>query len=158
MAIFSTDEVYQVAAQLEAAGREYYETIARETADEMIRKLCTRLARMEADHYRTFDQLRQQLASRPASRPLSWDEIGYAQAMIDNRVSLDLDDAARLAREGMLVEILKDAIQLEKDSILLYQEIRSAVDDADAAAIDEIIRQEKAHLVELFQVPQPAEG
>ncbi len=150
MAVFSSDEVFQMAAQLEASGQDFYQILAEECPDVRIASLARHLAQQEAEHLATFKEMRKAVASRPASRPLTWDELGFAQMMIEDRVAPTADDARRMAAEGGFEEILDLAVQMEKDSVLFYTEVLQAMDPSDATAICKIIDEEKRHLAELL--------
>lgn len=149
MAVFSGDEVYQMAAQMEAAGQQFYEIVAAECPNTVVAELCRHLGAQEAAHYQTFQDMRQALVDRPPSRPLTWDEIGFAQMLVEERVVPDEAEARRMAAESTLDDVLSTAIEMEKDSILFYAEMLEAVDEGDEHAIRQIIHEEKHHLTDL---------
>ena len=150
MAVFTGDEVFQIAMELEETGQVFYEALAAACGDLKVAELCHRLARQEIDHYNKFKLLRERLASRPASHPLTWEEMDFAQALINDRVVPDPAKARELAVKGSVAEALDLAIKLEKDSILFYMDVLPAVDGDDAAAIRQIIAEEKRHAQELI--------
>jgi rubrerythrin len=149
--IFSADEVFQIALELEETGQVFYEALAVSSQDEQVSALCRRLAEMEADHYRKFQQMRQRLISQPGQRELSAEEAAYTQALINDRVIPDPHQARRLAAGGSLWQMLDLAIRLENDSIGFYSRVLTTVDAADARAIARIIEEERAHARDLTQ-------
>jgi len=49
-------------------------------------------------------------------------------------------------------EVLDTAIRLEKDSVLLYNEIKNFVPESEHKTIDEIVKQEREHLRKLSEM------
>ena len=121
MGLYSGAEIFQIAMELEEAGRVFYETLAEKSADRGLADLCRNLAVQEADHYRKFKKMSEELVQRPASRPLTWDELHFAQMLIEERVLSDPEAARDAAASGDVAGMLETAIRLEKDSVLFYQ-------------------------------------
>jgi rubrerythrin len=146
MGIYSGAEVFQMAMELEESGRVFYETLAEATENRDLADLCRNLASQEIDHYKTFKKMSEELVQRPASRPLTWDELHFAHILIEERVLSDPDAARDMARSGDTASLLDTAIRLEKDSVLFYNELVGEVDEGDVPAIRAIIDEEKRHV------------
>jgi len=151
MGIYSGAEIFQIAMELEDAGRVFYETLAEKSKDEELSDLCWLLSEQETVHYRMFKKMSDELAQRPASRPPTWDEMHFAHILIEERVLSDSQTAEDAARSGDVVGILDTAIQLEKDSILFYNELLGEVDEKDIPAVKEVIDEEKHHYRNLVE-------
>ena len=151
MGLYSGAEIFQIAMELEEAGRVFYETLAEKSADRGLADLCGDLAVQEADHYRKFKKMGEELVQRPASRPLTWDELHFAQMLIEERVLSDPEAARDAAASGNVAALLETAIRLEKDSVLFYNELLAEVDEMDATAVQEIIDEEKRHVCSLIE-------
>lgn len=151
MGIYSGAEIFEIAMDLEEAGRAFYETLAERSEDHDLADLCRNLAMQETDHYRKFKNMSEALVQRPASRPLTWDELHFAQILIEERVLSDPDAARDAAASGDAAELLETAIRLEKDSVLFYSELLTEVDEKDAPAVREIIEEEKSHVRSLVE-------
>ena len=93
----------------------------------------------------------EELVQRPASRPLTWDELHFAQLLIEERVLSDVEAAQDAAVSGNAVGVLETAIRLEKDSVLLYTELLDEVEEEDVPAVREIIDEEKRHVRSLVE-------
>jgi rubrerythrin len=158
MAVYSGAEIFQVAMQLEEAGRVFYETLAKASEDQRICDLCQTLAGQETDHYETFSRLAEELVQRPASRRLTWDEMSFAQLLIEERILSDPDVAEEAASSGNVAALLETAIQLEKDSVLLYSELLNEVYEEDAEAIQAIVDEEKRHVHALVKAKRNLSG
>jgi rubrerythrin len=151
MGTYSGAEIFEMAAELEEAGRAFYEKLAEGSKDEALTDLCRTLAEQETSHYRKFKRMGEELVERPASRPLTWDELHFAQILIEERVLSDPEAAREAASTGDIAGILDTAIQIEKDSVLFYNELLGEVEEEDAAAVREIIDEEKRHVRALVE-------
>jgi rubrerythrin len=151
MGIYSGAEVFQIAMELEDAGRVFYETLAKKSENKDLSDLCRDLAIQETNHYRTFKKMSDELVERPVSRPLTWDELSFAQLLIEEHVLSDPEAARDAAASGDVAALLETAIRLEKDSVLFYNELVAEVDEMDAPAVQEIIDEEKRHVCSLIE-------
>jgi rubrerythrin len=149
--VYSGAEIFEIAMELEEAGRVFYETLAEESENHDLADLCRNLATQEGDHYRKFKSMGAELVQRPASRPLTWDELHFAQMLIEERVLSDPDAAREAARSVDVTGMLDTAIRLEKDSVLLYTELLNEVDEEDVPAVQQIIDEEKSHVRSLVE-------
>ena len=149
MAVFSAEEVFQIALELEETGQVFYEAVAAACGNEQVARLCRRLAQQEAAHYKTFQQMQKRPPDDPASRPLNAEGLGYVQAMVNQRVVPDPGKAREMAAKGSLAETLDLAIRMENDSISFYTGMLDMVDGGDAEAVRRIIREEQRHAQEL---------
>lgn len=147
--VFTGDEIFQVALELEETGRVFYEALAIGCRNQRVAALCRRLARDEANHCRTFEQMRRRLIDGQAARPLDLQEQEFVQALINERVIPSPQAARELAAKGGLAEALDLAVELEKDTVRFYQEIAPAVSSEDARAVRKIIAEEQSHVQQL---------
>jgi len=151
MGVYSGAEIFQIAMELEEAGRVFYETLADDSEDPKLADLCRSLAVQEASHYSRFKKMSEELVQRPASRPLTWEELHFAQLLIEERVLSDTDAARDAAVGGDVAELLETAISMEKDSVLFYNELLEEVYEEDVPAVREIIKEEKSHVRALLE-------
>jgi len=152
MAIFTGDEIFRISIELEKKGEQFYEALAEKAGDQRVSELCKDLAAQEQQHARLFEDLRVKTTSRAASRPLSWDELHFAQMLVEERVLPDPVEAREVVDEEGLVAALNMAIQFEKDSVLFFQELLPVVDEQDRQAVSAIVEQEKQHAEKLAKV------
>jgi len=151
MITFNPDEIFEMAEQIERNGARFYRKAA-ESADDESRSLLENLAAMEDEHDNTFSAMRAEL-SDAEKRPITADPDNeaalYLRAMADGKVFAD-DPSEQLTGGESTAEILTTAIGLEKDSIIFYESTREFVKkDESLRRIDEIIRQEIGHIVDL---------
>jgi len=154
MISFNADEVYEMAEQIERNGAAYYRAAAGSAGGDPIKQMLLELAVMEDDHEKTFHDMRQALT--PAQRTEEWfDPSGegalYLHAMVQGKVFDDRSEQAkRIAAAGDAGEILKTAIDMEKNSVVFYLTVKKMVTSEEAKAkVDEIIEQEVSHVATL---------
>jgi len=152
MAIFwSGEEILEMAVQIEKNGVAFYESLAESSKDESMQKLMMYLAGEETKHMKTFQKLSGVMGAEQlkALYDLTYAEEGslYLKALADTRVFTDTSEAVRWAREAKSpLEALLTALDIEKDSILFYQEMREFVRKEDRDLVDTIIGEEKKHI------------
>ncbi len=159
---FNADEILQMAERIERNGARFYH-LAAENASGPARQALLDLAKMEEDHERTFAQMRSELS--PAERRATvFDPTGeaglYLHAMADGYVFDIRKDPAELLRGGEpLEEILATAIELEKDSIVFYVQMRELVPQRlGRERIEAIIKEELGHIAQLNKRLAEARG
>jgi rubrerythrin len=148
MITFNADEIYAMAEQIERNGAKYYRTAARRAEGDP-HDLLIRLAEMEDDHLKTFGQMRAELAGRETQPTVADpdDEAAlYLQAMADGKV-FDADPSEKLTGDESMQDILNTAVDLEKDSIVFYQSMKTVVPKrAGLERLEDIIMQEIGHI------------
>ena len=152
---FNDLEGLHIAAEIERRGATFYSRMAKISKNPEVIALLSELAADEERHYREFQQLyTEQLAAR--------DDDDYLE-QYDEEASIYLSAiAAEVVFPGGLVDfatkkdiqnpvdILKTAIQSEKDSILFYAEMMNlAKDERTHDTFEQIVVQERTHLNKL---------
>ncbi len=150
---YNADEVFEIAEQIERNGAAFYRAAAA-SAPPDARDFLLRLAKQEDEHERTFAALRAEIV-RQASVAEDTDGVvaAYLRALAGQYVFLkqQAPDEA-LGGATTLDEILVQAIQKEKDSIVLYLGLMDVLaDEADRDKIRRIVREEQKHLTELLE-------
>jgi len=154
MISFNAREVYEMAEQIERNGASFYRKAAGAAPDESVRKFLLDLAAMEDDHERTFAGMKAHLGEAEALDTV-YDPHGegaqYLHAMVEGKVfDFTSDPSDRLTGVESTEQVLRIAIELEKDSILYYLTMKKMVLDASSQdRIDEIIEQEMGHIAML---------
>ncbi len=151
---FNADEIFEIAEQIERNGARFYRKAAENTDDAPTREVLLDLAAMEDDHERTFASMRAELSAEERM-PVTFDPEGeaamYLHAMADGYVfDVRADPSELLTGEESMVDILRTAIGLEKDSIVFYLGIRDMVSEKlGKGKVNEIIKQEMSHITTL---------
>jgi len=147
---FSADEIFEMAEQIERNGAKFYRRAAEGSFEEGCKRKLLELADMEVSHEKTFAAMRAEL-SRKETKPVVFDPYGeaalYLQAMADGYVfDVNADPSENLAGKS-IEEILKTAIELEKDSIVFYLGLRDMVpENLGKGKVEKIIKEEMGHV------------
>jgi rubrerythrin len=150
---FRPEEVFAVACQLERAGAEFYRRAAEAAGDPGTARLLLELAAMEDEHLATFeDVIRAKWGGARERAAFDADvALQYLRAVSSGHVvdfSPDLEK--RLADCEGPEAILRVAIGIEKDSVVLYAGIEAmAVGRPGWPAAHRILLEELRHILKL---------
>jgi len=142
---FNADEIFEMAEQMERNGAKFYRDAAETAADAANKELLTGLSKMEEAHEKMFKSMRAELtAAEKASTVFdpSGEAALYLRALVDSRVFFkkEIDVTS-------MVEILKSAIEAEKDSIVFYLGMKEGVPkNLGKDRIEVIIKEEMGHI------------
>jgi rubrerythrin len=154
---FNADEIFSMAEQIERNGAKFYRKAAKGTGGARQEAMLLELAEMEVDHEKTFKAMHAELGTSDRM-DAPFDPEGQAQlflqAVADGHVfDVDLDPSEKLTGDETLADILTTALGLEKDSIVFYLGMKSAVrEDLGKDKIDAIIAEELGHVAKLSKV------
>ena len=142
---FNADEVFEMAEQIERNGVKFYRDAAKSVADPSHKDLLLSLAQMEEAHEKTFKSMRKELTSAEKAST-AFDPSGeaslYLRALADTRIFFE-----KKIDTTSMMEILKAAIEAEKDSIVFYLGMKEAVPASlGQNRIDGIIKEEMGHI------------
>ena len=142
---FTADDVFRMAEQMECNGAAFYRNAAAGTVDLENRKMLLGLAAMEDEHERTFADIRSLLTSQEQATTV-FDPAGeaafYLKALVDTKVFFQ-----KTIDTSSLLEILKEALIAEKDSIVFYLGMKEVVPQRlGKARLDDIIKEEMGHI------------
>jgi len=142
---FNADDVFEMAEQLERNGGKFDRSAMEKVDDEKNKSLLRMLAEMEDTHEKTFIAMRKELtaADKVATVFDPADEsFLYLRALVDTHVFFEkeIDISSTL-------EILKSAIQAEKDAIVFFLGMKEAVPtDKGKGQLEAIIKEEMEHI------------
>lgn len=142
---FSADDVFALAEDIEINGEQFYRKAAEDVSDASQKDMLLGLADMEKDHKKLFEQMRAGLKEKEKADTVfdpEGDAENYLKALADIRVFFDqpMDTSS-------MKNILKTAIQAEKDSIVLYLGMKELVPEKYGKnRIDKIIKEEMGHV------------
>lgn len=142
---FNAEEILEIAEQIEQNGYAFYRKAADAAQDPDIKQFLLELAEMEVSHEKTFINMKSQLSNIEKAEAVfdPNDETAlYLKALSDTRVfyqkEIDISSAE---------EVLKEAIQAEKDSIVFYLGMKEMVPPTlGKDRIENIIKEEMKHI------------
>jgi len=156
---FNADEIFQLGIQIETNGKQFYETVAKNTEDPSVKGLFSELSKWESQHQQLFENLRKALPDS-SNRGVLFDPQGefslYLQAMAESHVFIKNRDIHGLASKCKTPqEALDLAIIFEKDSVVLFTTMKRVVPEhLGKDKIDLLINEEIKHISILTQKRQ----
>ena len=144
---YNIDEIFEIAEQIERNGVAFYRRAATVSMDKEHKQKLLDLAEMELSHERTFAAMRMEQKNALLSFDPDGEAARYLDAIADGRVfDLRADHIENLAGKT-IEEILKIAIDLEKDSIVFYLGLRDLVSESlGKDKVEAIIAEEMSHI------------
>ncbi len=152
---FNAFEVFEIAEQIERNGINFYIRAAELFDDTNTCQMFLRLAEWEKEHERTFARMKQQLSEqgRKASDSEADDLLPDPRVMAGLAVfGIRSDPVEELRGRQDKIDIIRRAVEKEKDSIVFYHGLKEFVPaGTDKNKIDDIIKEEMRHIVILDQ-------
>jgi len=146
----SVNEVIEFALNIERNGRTFYESaLERKDLDDEARELITLLRDHEISHENYFKTLRDSDDLADMVDPDGWETTSaYLDSIAKAHIFNQENSSIRLAAEAKdSSEIIKFAIQFEKDTLLYFHSLYADTTDKRAREIIlKIIKQEMTHL------------
>ena len=142
---FSADDIYEMAEQMEQNGAAFYREAAANVEQDDFCQMLQELAAMEDEHERTFTAMRAELSATEKESTVfdpSDESVLYLKALVDTKVFFKKEIDLSSMRE-----ILKAAIEAEKDSIVFYLGMKETVPVGRGKfRLGAIIKEEMAHI------------
>ena len=148
--LLTTDEIYAMAVEIEDNAVRFYERAAEKHQDK--REFLERMASMEGGHKQVFEQMRAAAREMAAAGrdPLGPEGALYIDAIGSGvRIEGSPRVADEITGEESIEDILRMAIDLEKQSVLFYLGLKGNLGPDYDATLDEIIEEERSHLTML---------
>ena len=148
--IFAGSEIVEIGIQIEKNGRDFYNTLARQSKNPAASGIFKYLAGEEEKHIAVFQNI---LNKTEKYEPAGLDAdqyFSYMNALASGYVFTQRDKGESIAKK---IKSDREAVDMgigfEKDSIIFYEGMKKAVADYDLKVIDELIAEEQAHLMQL---------
>lgn len=151
---FNADEIFEIAEQMERNGARFYRKAAAGLSDERCQQILFELAAWEDEHLKTWKDMRRELKEDEKGTTVydPDDEAKlYLRALAGGHVfNLARDPASELKGHESMLDVLKLAMGLEKDSVIFYLGMKEMVpDELGKNRVEKIIQQEMGHIGKL---------
>lgn len=156
--LFSDLEGLRIAMEIEDRGRNFYQKAYENAQKPEHKDLFLLLKHEEVAHYETFKKMYEQLKAEDGSNADEYlfdqESSRYLTVLAEGHVFPENDAAAAaVAKLNTLEEVLKLALQAEKDSILFYDELarQSKFEKAQQVFL-RLKEEEQTHVVKLREI------
>lgn len=153
MAEFSINEIIELAVQIEKKGYTFYnKALERKNLNSNSVELLKKLRNDEIVHEQTFKRMRTELDQEEITLSGDWQEVSsYLRTISDSHIFSEPDAAIKLATSAEdEKELIENAIQFEKDTLLFFNSIYEKIEDrAVRNILKKIIEEEVLHAKKL---------
>jgi rubrerythrin len=152
---FNAFEVFEIAEQIERNGADFYIRAAELFDDHKISEMFLRLAEWEKQHEQTFVRMKEQLSEKDRQQISSGSDALLPEPRVMAGMAvfgIRSKPAEELRGRQEKTDIIRRAVEKEKDSIVFYHGLKEFVPiEANKEKIDDIIKEEMKHIVILDQ-------
>ncbi len=153
--MFDVSELVSVAVNDERTGVAFYSKLAHMVRDPELRKTFAALADQERYHRERFEKMLKDVGEHKPPDTYSEEYAGYVHALTTDRAFPDEAAAVKTAEEcADDAAAIRIALGIERDTLVLLNEMRGMVREKDRAVVDEVIAEEQQHVVELTAARQ----
>ncbi|MFW5499662.1 MULTISPECIES: ferritin-like domain-containing protein [unclassified Maridesulfovibrio] len=145
---FSANEVAELAMRIEQKGQAFYLLAADEAKDPGAKEFFEFFAEEESRHELFFRDMRDRIGSIEVPPGSDYEEYTqYVMALVDSHDVFNFDYTEAFKDESFNFEqAVRAAMRFEKDTILLFTELKRMVPDAERKFVEECIDEERKHL------------
>ena len=156
MSFFDINDIVEMAVRMEQNGYAFYnKALQRAELDNKIRSILTTLRDDEKEHEKIFRALRDKINNNEIKQNTNWEEAQfYMESIVKTHVFYEPDKAIQMAQKSEnATDLIKYAIQFEKDTILFFYSLSKYVKGQKAEKIlDAIINEEMKHIGKLQEL------
>ncbi|MBP7309991.1 MAG: ferritin family protein [Candidatus Cloacimonetes bacterium] len=153
MAVYSVNEVIEMAVQIEKNGYAFYhEATKRKDLDAKAKEFLEYLRDEELSHEKKFMNLRDEMDMNVLELSQDWELVAaYLKTIVDGRIFNSEHSAIQMAIQAQdLKSILDNAITFEKDTLLYFHAIADYATSAKTKTVlRSIINEEVTHVLKL---------
>ena len=150
---FSASEIVQIGIQIEKNGKDFYEAVMESSQRDKVKEVFKFLAKEEEKHIRIFSDILSGFEKYEPPEAYSDEYFSYLKALSDTYVFTKENKGREIARDIKDdINAIDLGIGFEKESILLYLEMKNLVWEKGKAIIDKLIEEERSHLRKLMEI------
>jgi len=151
--IFAASEIVELGIQIEKNGRDFYNTLIKQSKNQKAVSVFKHLAGEEEKHIVVFQAILDKVAKYEPPEAYPGEYFAYISALAGDYVFTKKDKGKEAAQGTKSdLEAIDLGIGFEKDSILLYEGMKKVVPEYDVKIVNELIAQEQNHLKQLVDL------
>lgn len=153
--MFDVSELVRIAVEDEKSGVAMYTALAGKARLARLKEAFADLTEQERYHQKRFEDMLQSMGDFKPPERYSGEYAGYLEALTADRAFPDAQ-AARRQAEACADDAgaLALANRMERDTLLLLGEMRDLVAEKHRPVVDDIIEEERSHVVLLSEVAE----
>lgn len=151
MSVFKMGEFIEMAIRDEETGAAFYDALVKVTKNEDVKKGCLRMADQERMHADRFRRMLSEVGSEKPREEFAGQYEQYLDYLLTSRAFPTPEDAARKVADFKSdIDALRVAMQMEKDTLLFYDEIKALIPDTHRKYVADIILEERVHVSDIY--------
>jgi rubrerythrin len=153
ISMFSGEEIIEIALQMEESGKLFYEKALEYAKNDKLKEMLVYLAKEEEKHAKTFSGLGKDLKNNFKPNEQYVGEYGeYVKSLINSHVFRinQVEDLVKDIKNDK--DILRFALNFEKDSIVIFQEFKNAANKEGAPLLEKLVNEEKGHIQKISEL------
>ncbi len=145
-------DVVSIGIEKEKARRDFYSRVAEHFNDADMKDLFGKLRDWEDGHVKKFEAIRNGIDETQTVESYPGEMSAYMDALVDDRLyrEVSADSFGKIVKDP--VTAIQYGIGFEKDAILLFMELIGVVQTGNTEAIQELITEERHHIVQLIRL------
>ena len=145
------NQVLELAIRMEEVARDFYEALGQGSDDPEVQRFCLEVSRQEAAHRTTFQTMREQWSRTHQAHLLPPQALEALAALVKQQTLPNPDEVREVALKGDVARALKVALEMERGSIRLYEDMRRNLPSL-AETLDSVLAQERRHVQALLNL------
>lgn len=148
--IFAGSEIVELGIQVEKNGRDFYNTLVKQSKIQKARETFKYLAGEEEKHIAVFRKILDSVHKYEPPETYPGEYFAYMNALASDYIFTQKDKGGEIAKRTRSdKEAIVLGIGFEKDSILFYEGMKKVVPEYDHKIVNNLIEQEQSHLRQL---------
>ena len=148
--IFAESEIVELGIQIEKNGRDFYNTLVKQSKNKKAVEIFQYLAGEEEKHIAVFQKILDSVHKYEPPESYPGEYFAYMNALASEYIFTQKDKGSQIAKT---VTSDKQAVELgigfEKDSIVFYEGMKKVVPEYELKVVEQLIEQEQGHLAQL---------
>ncbi|MDD5437469.1 MAG: ferritin family protein [Candidatus Omnitrophica bacterium] len=150
--VFNAAEVIDMGIEKEKKRRDFYGFAAEKFKEKEMKELFGRLRDWEEAHIKKFIEIRNSVEDYEISESYQGEFAAYIKSLVDDMLYSQVSSGWFAENVKTQLTAIQYGIGFEKDAILFFNELLKYMNPAHKGKIEELIGEEKKHLVYLTEL------
>ncbi|MCM8790224.1 MAG: ferritin family protein [Candidatus Omnitrophica bacterium] len=150
--VFNAAEIIDMGIEKEKKRRDFYAFVSTKFNQKKMKELFTRLKDWEAEHIKKFTAIRNSVEESEVVENYQGEFESYMKALVDDMLYNQVSAEKFSQHVKSPLEAIRYGMEFEKDAILFFRELLTYMSQTHKEKIEELINEEKMHLVYLAKI------
>lgn len=150
--VFNAAEIIDMGIEKEKKRRDFYALAAEKFKDKDMKELFSKLRDWEAEHIKKFTDIRNSTQTYEIQESYQGEFAAYMKFVVDDMLYRQVTASWFAAHIKKQIDAIQYGIGFEKDAILFFSELLKYMMGPNRDKIDELIGEERKHLIYLSEL------